>query len=349
MFLIGHLGQVPAIAIAVTVGTLVGLGAVVPERPWRTAAIAEAPGLALAVAKAARDSLGLVGLVVVMSPLVLVISVVLVGTGAALRREHDEHRTRNAGKTAGGPGGDPGWARRDRSRGAFSEHGRALAVRTRRPACWPVSPSLDRVAGPLASAVGVGGLFYGLLFVWIVEGAPNWVPEVWHALLVVGGLLTIPVTVALYQMVRATDEGLALTALFLGVAGALGGVAHGAWNLAAIINIAQVGRDNASPDPGGILRYAAAGLALMLIGWLVVARPGRLPVPFGWLAVGSGVVLIYIYVGRLYDFVRPANKISLWAPVLYGLVLFPALYLWLGRLLGPPRLHRPIADDSTMR
>ncbi|MCA1675440.1 MAG: hypothetical protein LC799_25730, partial [Actinobacteria bacterium] len=57
-----------------------------------------------------------------------------------------------------------------------------------------MSPSLERVAGPLARAVGVGGLLYGLLFVWIVQGAPDWVPEVWHALLVVGGLLTIPVT-----------------------------------------------------------------------------------------------------------------------------------------------------------
>jgi hypothetical protein len=198
------------------------------------------------------------------------------------------------------------------------------------------------VAGPLATAVGVGGLLYGLLFLWIVEGAPDWVPEAWHALLVVGGLLTIPVTVALYQVVRDTDEGLALTALLLGVAGALGGVAHGAWNLAAIINIAQVGRDNASPDPGGILRYATAGLALMLIAWLVLAdRRGRLPVRFGWLAAGSGVVLIFIYVGRLYDFITPADKISLWAPVLYGLVLFPTLYLWLGRLLRPPAVDDP--------
>lgn len=209
-----------------------------------------------------------------------------------------------------------------------------------------MSPSLDRLAGPLARAVGVGGLLYGLLFLWIVEDAPDWVPKVWHALLVVGGLLTIPVTVALYQVVRATDEGLALSALLLGIAGALGGVAHGAWNLAAIINVDQVGRDNASPDPGGILRYATAGLALMLIGWLVVAAPPRrLPVRFGWLAVVSGAVLIYIYLGRLYDFVTPAHKISLWAPVLYGLVLSPCLYLWLGRLLGPGR-PSPTVDEQ---
>ncbi len=53
------------------------------------------------------------------------------------------------------------------------------------------------------------------------------------------------------------------------------------------------------------------------------------------------MVLVYIYVGRLYDFVTPATKISLWAPVLYGLVLFPAFYLWLGRLLARLRPHAP--------
>ena len=70
-----------------------------------------------------------------------------------------------------------------------------------------MSPSLDRVAGRLAGAVAVGGLLYGLLFVWIVEGSPDWVPEFWHALAVGGGLLTIPVTVALYQVVRPPTRG----------------------------------------------------------------------------------------------------------------------------------------------
>ncbi|MGH9279941.1 MAG: hypothetical protein ACRD12_17820, partial [Acidimicrobiales bacterium] len=73
-----------------------------------------------------------------------------------------------------------------------------------------MDPSLGRWAGPLATAVGVGGLLYGALFVWIVQGAPDWVPEVWHALLAGGGLLSIPVAVALYQRLRVTDEGLAL-------------------------------------------------------------------------------------------------------------------------------------------
>jgi hypothetical protein len=208
------------------------------------------------------------------------------------------------------------------------------------------TPSLDRLVGPLATAVGIGGLLYGALFVWIVQGSPDWVPAVWHALLTVGALLSIPVAVALYQRLGPVDEGLALTSLLLNFAAALGGAAHGAWNLAAQINIAQVGRDNASPDPGGILRYATAGLGLLVVGWLVVAagRRGSVPARFGWLALASGVILIYIYLGRLYDFVTPATKISLWAPVLYGLVLFPWLYLWLGRLLARRTARVPSPD-----
>ena len=198
------------------------------------------------------------------------------------------------------------------------------------------SPSLDRLAGPCAAAVGVGGLLYALLFVWIVWGAPDWVPEAWFALLLVGGLVSVPVAVALYQRLRATDEGLALTALLLGLAGAMGGAVHGGFNLAAQVNPASVG-DEASPDPGGVFRYLAAGLALALMGWLVLA--GRaLPRRLGQLAVLSGAVLVFIYVGRLYDFITPEHRLTLLPPFLYGLVLHPGLYLWLRRLLAPVRV-----------
>ena len=53
------------------------------------------------------------------------------------------------------------------------------------------TPSLERLAGPCATVVGVGGLLYGALFAWIVVGAPDWVPKVWFALLTVGGLLVL--------------------------------------------------------------------------------------------------------------------------------------------------------------
>jgi hypothetical protein len=205
------------------------------------------------------------------------------------------------------------------------------------------TPSLDRLAGPCATAVGIGGLLYGALFGWIVLGAPDWVPEVWFALLALGGLVSVAVAVALYQRLRVTDEGLALTSLLLGLTGALGGIVHGGFNLAAQINPASVGATEASPDPGGVFRYLTAGIALLVVGWLVVA--GRaLPVRLGQLALLSGAVLVFIYIGRLYDFITPADRITLVPPLLYGLLVHPVLYLWLGRLVAPARAREAAAE-----
>ena len=199
------------------------------------------------------------------------------------------------------------------------------------------TPSLDRLAAPCATAVGVGGLLYGLLFIWIVQGPPGWVPKVWFALLLGGGLLTVAVAVALYHRLRPVDEGLALVSLLLGLAGALGGVVHAGFNLAAIINPTSVGPNESSPDPGGVFRYLTAGLALLVVGWLILhgqAFPRRL----GHLALAGGALLVFIYVGRLYDFITPRTKFTLWPPLLYGLVLQPWFYLRLGKLLRPPKV-----------
>src|SRR5438128_159304 len=156
------------------------------------------------------------------------------------------------------------------------------------------NPSLDRWASPFATVVGVGGLLYGLLFIWIVQGAPDWVAQAWFALLVLGGLVSIAVAVVLFQRLRPIDEGLALTSLLLGLAGALGGVVHGGFNLAALINPTSVG-DEASPDPGGVFRYLTAGLALLVVGWLIVAAAagGTSPFPkrLGHLALAAGAIL----------------------------------------------------------
>ncbi len=110
----------PAVVIPLSVGTLVGLGAVVPERPWRTAAIFEAPGLTAAMARAAGDSLGLVAVVLAMSPVVLAISWGLVRAGAALRRERDARRgEEGASDTAERVRGDRGLFATKARRGAF--------------------------------------------------------------------------------------------------------------------------------------------------------------------------------------------------------------------------------------
>lgn len=195
---------------------------------------------------------------------------------------------------------------------------------------WP----FERLAGALAFAVAVGAFVYALLFVYIVEEAPDWVQDLWFFILLGGGLATIPVLIAVYYRLRETNAGVALTALIFGLAGSLFGVLHGAYNLG--LEVTPPNDYDAEvvpgPDDKGIFRYAVAGLALILMSWLIQAG-GRFPRPLAYLGYLSGAVLVFIYIGRLYDFITPDDYVSLIPPLVYGLVLHPAWYAWIGREL----------------
>jgi hypothetical protein len=79
----------------------------------------------------------------------------------------------------------------------------------------------------------------------------------------------------------------------------------------------------------GVLRYLVAGLALLLIAWLVWAS-ALLPRGIALLAAAGGVLLVFIYIGRLFDFITPGDYVSLIPPIVYGLVVHPLLYGWIG-------------------
>jgi hypothetical protein len=175
-------------------------------------------------------------------------------------------------------------------------------------------PRFERFAGLCALLVGAGAVAYAVIFITIVEG--NTKTEPWFVLLLGGALLTIPVMVALYGRLRAFDDGLALTALVLGLLGALGGILHGGYELASIETPPTEGYyPGVEAVSKGVLRYLTAGLALLVIGWLV-ARSGLLPRLLGWLAVFGGVLLVVIYFGRLFDFITPGDYTSLIPPIL---------------------------------
>jgi hypothetical protein len=193
--------------------------------------------------------------------------------------------------------------------------------------------SFERLAAGAAFFVGLGGLVYAVLFIALVEGATGTENELWFALLMVGGLATVPVLVAVYERLRASDPSLALVALLLGLGGALGGVLHGAYELAAIVT-PPAGQYTPGPEAvsKGILRYAVAGLALLLIGRLV-QRGGAFPRRLAALAYLGGTLLVVIYVGRLFDFITPGDYASLIPPILYGFVVHPLWYVAIGREL----------------
>src|SRR5438270_205131 len=73
--------------------------------------------------------------------------------------------------------------------------------------------------------------------------------------LTLGGLFTIKVFTALYHMLKGADEGFAVTILVLGVAGALGTMVHGGYDLANAINpISNVNASlPSSVDPRGLM------------------------------------------------------------------------------------------------
>jgi hypothetical protein len=193
-----------------------------------------------------------------------------------------------------------------------------------------MSARFERLAGYCALFVGLGALVYAILFITIVEG--NEETEPWFAILMIGAITTVPVVVALYCRFAEFDQGLALTALALGLFGALGGILHGGYELAVLITPPET-ELGIYPGPEGVakgvLRYLVAGLALLLVAWLVWAS-GLLPRGIAYLAALGGALLVFIYIGRLFDFITPGDYVSLIPPIVYGFLVHPLLYGWIG-------------------
>jgi hypothetical protein len=199
--------------------------------------------------------------------------------------------------------------------------------------------TFDRFAGTSAILVGVGGLLYGILFGAIVLGAGRGVAIAWLSLGLGGALLGTPVAVALYYRLRQTDRGFALLALLLGLAAALGQLENSAIGLGKALT-PEIGEAGTPSDPFGVFRFGLAGVALFIVGWLTV-RGGALPRGLGYLAEIGGVLLVLVYLGRLFGVIDPATRITVLPPVLYGVVIHPVFYVWLGMVLRRTAVAAP--------
>ncbi|MEX0834408.1 MAG: hypothetical protein WD276_11155 [Actinomycetota bacterium] len=188
----------------------------------------------------------------------------------------------------------------------------------------------ERFAGTCAIVVGLGGLAYSISFVMILRGSSNRTIAGTNAVfLLLGGILTTAVFVAIYNRLRETSPSFALWALALGELGAAGAAIHGGFNLASIIHPSQGATDlPSSIDPRGLLTFGVTAIAFFVIAWLIGRGPG-FPRGLGYLGYAAAILSMVLYIGRL-TIVNPKNPLMLTAAVLAGFIVNPLWYAWIG-------------------
>jgi hypothetical protein len=189
--------------------------------------------------------------------------------------------------------------------------------------------SFERFAGLSAILVGITGLLYSISFVILKN-------DLLIALfLMLRGVFSTAVLVAVYNRLKETDATFALWALFLSIAGAFGAIIHGGYDLANAINptTANVALANLpNPiDPRGLLTFGIAGLGIFVIAWLM-ARGGQFSRALSYLGYLLAVLLVVLYLGRLI-ILDPKNPIVLVDALLSGFIVNPVWYVWLGIVL----------------
>ncbi len=205
------------------------------------------------------------------------------------------------------------------------------------------SDDFDRFAGYTAVAVGIGGLAYSIAFVTYLQSGSTAAAKLSSLLLMVGGVVSIPFLLALYNRLRVVDGGFAAMALAFGILGAAGAAIHGAYDLANFIKPPGAVQGNLpnAVDPRGLATFAFSGLAVLLASWLILRGGGGFPKRLGQLGVLSGLLLIYVYLGRLI-ILNPKNPALLAAAVLSGFIVNPLWVGWVGvTLLGRSRTAIP--------
>ncbi len=187
--------------------------------------------------------------------------------------------------------------------------------------------SFDKFAGLLGILAGIAGLAYLALF-FMLKNPGALLPAL--SLMIVG-ICASATLVGVYNRVRPVDEGFALWGLLLGVGGTGGAAIHAAFDLANNLNPPKAPFDFASPiDPRGFLTFAIAGLAAIVLSWLIL-RGGALSRGLGYFGIVSGVLLIALYLSYM-TILNALNPIVLALIVLSGLAQ-PIWYLWIGYAL----------------
>lgn len=150
--------------------------------------------------------------------------------------------------------------------------------------------------------------------------------------LMLGGLFATKVFIALYRMLKEEDGGFSAVVLVLGVAGTLGTMIHGGYDLANAIN-PPIGLNLSLPsqiDPRGLMAFGVTGLAVLKASWLM-GKSSKFPKNLSSLGLLSGILLIIIYLGRLIV-LDPTSPVLKYPILIEGFIVNPIWYLWLGKV-----------------
>ena len=175
-----------------------------------------------------------------------------------------------------------------------------------------------------AYLAGVSWLLYSYFFVIAKDNLLS------SLFLTLGGLFAVKVFVTLYKMIKEVDDGFALIILILGVAGALGTMIHGGYDLANAIN-PPTGVNLSLPsqvDPRGLMAFGLTGIAVLKASWLM-GKVSKFPKNLCLLGLLSGVLLLVIYLGRLIV-LDPTSPMLKYSILIEGFIVNPLWYLWLG-------------------
>jgi hypothetical protein len=189
------------------------------------------------------------------------------------------------------------------------------------------SPTFQRFAGFAAIGAGVGSVAYAISFLIFLDDASRGTKITISLLLLLGGLATTAVLLAVYERVRPVDATCAAWALILGEVGALTSALHGGYDLAVAIRRLRV--PNLEPvDPRGLGTFGFIALSLLVFSFLGLRADG-FPRGLAYTGFGAAVGLALLYSGRMSLF-NPHRTALLSLLIIIGFVLNPLWYLWTG-------------------
>jgi hypothetical protein len=186
-------------------------------------------------------------------------------------------------------------------------------------------------AGLSAIASAAAGIVFTVTFAIAVHDGERWALWASSITLIVGGLVAIPVVIALAEQLGARDPQFARVGLVFGLVATLGSALHGAWDTAVLTHPMSHADVPSYTDARGFATFAMTALAFVVFGWLIV-RGSDIPRVVGQLALLAAVLLLVIYFGRLIV-LNPKRPVIKWVAVVSGVLVNPAFYIAYARSL----------------